>query len=81
MTKTIITVDMTKEQRDEFVNGWIQAGGYMGDANSPVPWCAPWYYQLEIKVEGETPEEWGADWWRQTKAEFEQILKEEQANE
>ena len=63
--------DFTEEQRDAFVEGWESAGGFMGDLETPNPWCCPWDWSDEIEVEGEAPEEWGADWWRQNRAEIE----------
>lgn len=77
---TLQLTTLTSEQRDAFIRGWQNAGGYMGDAESPAPWCAPWFSFESIEVEGETFEEMGADWWRQCKAEIEQNLEKE-ANE
>lgn len=74
MTKTINTVAMTEEQRAAFIKGWENAGGYMGDVESPAPWCAPWYSYETIEVEGETFEEMGADWWRQCEDEVELLI-------
>lgn len=70
---------LTSEQRDAFIRGWQNAGGYMDDADSPCPWCAPWTSCDSIDVEGETLEEIGADWWRQNKAEIEALIAEEAA--
>lgn len=70
---------LTSEQRDAFIRGWQNAGGYMDDADSPCPWCAPWTSCDSIDVEGETLEEMGADWWRQCKPEIEAQLAEEKA--
>lgn len=70
---------LTSEQRDAFIRGWQNAGGYMDDADSPCPWCAPWTSCDSIDVEGETLEEMGADWWRQNKAEIEALIAEEAA--
>ena len=70
---------LTEEQRDAFIRGWQNAGGYMDDADSPCPWCAPWTSCDSIDVEGETLEEMGADWWRQNKAEIEALIAEEAA--
>lgn len=70
---------LTSEQRDAFIRGWQNAGGYMDDADSPAPWCAPWTSCDSIDVEGETLEEMGADWWRQNKAEIEALIAEEAA--
>lgn len=70
---------LTSEQRDAFIRGWQNAGGYMDDADSPSPWCAPWTSCDSIEVEGETLEEMGADYWRQCKPEIEAQLAEEAA--
>ena len=72
---------LTSEQRDAFIRGWQNAGGYMDDADSPAPWCAPWTSCDSIDVEGETLEEMGADYWRQCKPEIEAQLAEEKALE
>ncbi len=71
---------ITECQKDEFVNGWENAGGYMDDLNSdnPNPWCCPWYWRDTIDVEGKTFEEMGADWWRQCKDEVEELRAEEE---
>lgn len=76
---TLNLATLTEEQRDAFIRGWQNAGGYMDDADSPCPWCAPWTSCDSIDVEGETLEEMGADWWRQNKAEIEAQLAEEKA--
>ena len=69
--------DFTDEQKEAFIEGWENAGGYVGDTDSPYPWCCPWELNDEIEVEGETLEEMGADWWRQNKAEIEALIDEE----
>lgn len=76
---TLNLKNLTEEQRDDFVEGWEKAGGFMGDLETPNPWCAPWFWNDEIQVQGETPEEWGADWWRQNKAEIEALIAEDEA--
>ncbi len=76
---TLNLATLTEEQRDAFIRGWQNAGGYMDDADSPCPWCAPWTSCDSIDVEGETLEEMGADWWRQNKAEIEALIAEEAA--
>jgi hypothetical protein len=37
---------MTTSQKDEFLKGWENAGGYMDDLDSdnPNPWGCPWYW-------------------------------------
>ena len=76
---TLNLKSLTSEQRDAFIHGWQDAGGYMDDADSPSPWCAPWTTCDSIDVEGETLEEMGADYWRQNKAEIEALIAEEAA--
>lgn len=76
---TLNLATLTSEQRDAFIRGWQNAGGYMDDADSPAPWCAPWTSCDSIDVEGETLEEMGADYWRQCKPEIEAQLAEEKA--
>lgn len=77
---TLNLKSLTEEQRDDFVEGWENAGGFMGDLETPCPWCCPWDWTDEIEVEGETLEEMGADWWRQNKAEIEALIAEEKAD-
>ena len=77
---TLNLKSLTSEQRDTFIRGWQNAGGYMDDADSPSPWCAPWTSCDAIDVEGETLEEMGADYWRQCKPEIEAQLAEEKAD-
>lgn len=77
---TLNLKSLTEEQRDDFVEGWENAGGFMGDLETPNPWCCPWDWTDEIEVEGETLEEMGADWWRQNKAEIEALIAEEKAD-
>lgn len=76
---TLNLKSLTSEQRDAFIRGWQNAGGYMDDADSPSPWCAPWTSCDAIDVEGETLEEMGAGYWRQCKPEIEAQLAEEAA--
>lgn len=68
---------LTSEQRDAFIRGWQNAGGYMDDADSPCPWCAPWTSCDSIDVEGETLEEMGADYWEQCREEINSLHPEE----
>lgn len=39
------------EKRAAFVEGWKEAGGYMGDAATDSPWCAPWTWAGSITVD------------------------------
>lgn len=77
--KPLQLTTFTSEQRNAFIRGWQNAGGYMDDADSPAPWCAPWTSCDSIEVEGTTLEEMGADYWRQCKREIEAQLAEEAA--
>ena len=59
---------LTKEEQEEFIEGWIKAGGYdddRGPSDNPddQPWCMPWRYSDDIAVVGFTPAEWGASYW------------------
>lgn len=78
MTKLYLT-SLSEQDKEAFIAGWKSAGGYMDDADSPCPWCAPWASCDSIDVEGETLEEMGADYWRQCKPEIEAQLAEEKA--
>lgn len=77
--KPLQLTTFTSEQRNAFIRGWQNAGGYMDDADSPAPWCAPWTSCDSIEVEGTTLEEMGADYWRQCKPKIEAQLAEEAA--
>ena len=65
----MIRVDLstlTEEQKDEFVDGWKSVGGYVGDMDSPSPWCCPWYWCENFATfDGSTPYEWGIEWWKE----------------
>lgn len=74
---TLNLATLTEEQRDAFIRGWQNAGGYMDDADSPCPWCAPWTSCDSIDVEGETLEEMGADYWEQCREEINSLHPEE----
>lgn len=80
MTATINLKTLTEEQQKAFIEGWENAGGYMDDADSPNPWCAPWTSFDYMEVESDNFEEMGADWWRQNKAEIEALIAEEKAD-
>ena len=62
-TKTIDPRTLDEEERGAFVEGWTDAGGYIDDGDTPEPWCAPWDYETEIPVSGETAYDWGASYW------------------
>jgi hypothetical protein len=62
------TMSFTDMERADFIKGWRDVGGYMGDTNSSNPRCAPWYHDnVWIKVSNEalTPQLMGAGWWEQ----------------
>lgn len=80
MTTTIDTTKFTDEERDLFIEGWKDAGGYVGDLEEGVdcPWCMPWYCgNVEIEVTGTDIKEWGRQYWQSCKEEVEALLKEE----
>lgn len=79
MTTTIDTTRFTEEEQDAFIEGWEEAGGYMGDADSPAPWCCPWDGVELIEVTGVDIKGWGRQYWIACKPEIEQILAEEAA--
>lgn len=70
-------LNLTDAQKKAFIEGWKKVGGYVGDTDSPCPWCCPWEWTDEIEVEGETLGEMGADWWRRNRVEIEALLAEE----
>lgn len=77
-TRTIKTTSLTEAQQGQFILGWKDAGGYMGDYETPMPWCCPWFFQEEIEVDGKTPYEWGASWWSNCRADvISQLASEE----
>lgn len=82
MTRKIDTANFTDEQRQEFVEGWENAGGYTDDMDSPAPWACPWHHgNAVIEVEGDDIALWGAQWWAQCKDEIEELLKCEESEE
>jgi hypothetical protein len=75
----IDTNNFDDKQREEFVEGWENSGGYMEDTESSAPWCCPWTHcNTEISVEGSTPQEWGASWWQQNREEIEEEIEKEE---
>ena len=72
--------DYTDEQKEAFIEGWKKAGGYVGDLDSPYPWCAPWTYTfcIEVAAESDDPAIIGAAWWKVCAAGVEKQLKEEE---
>lgn len=47
---TLNLATLTEEQKDAFVEGWENAGGFMGDLETPNPWCCPWDWTDEIEA-------------------------------
>lgn len=76
MTKLYLTT-LSEQDKEAFIAGWESAGGYVGDMDSPNPWCCPWLYATAIDVEGETLEEMGADYWEQCREEINSLHPEE----
>jgi hypothetical protein len=68
--KTFVnTTSFTDEERAAFIQGWRDAGGYMGDLGSTAPRCAPWYHDeawAEVSNEALSPQKMGAEWWAQS---------------
>ena len=61
LAKTIDPAELTESQKNDFIAGWKDAGGYVGDIETPQPWCAPWTWTRELEVVGADPYEWGVD--------------------
>lgn len=72
--------NFNSEQKEAFIEGWKKAGGYVGDLDSPYPWCAPWTHRVGIEVDAQSddPAIIGAAWWKECAAEVAQELKEEE---
>ena len=77
-TRIINTTTLTEAEQGQFIKGWKEAGGYIGDLEAPIPWCCPWMYEEEIEVRGETPYDWGASWWHTMKADVVATLASEE---
>lgn len=79
MTTTIDTTKFTEEERDLFIEGWKDAGGYVGDLEAGVdcPWCMPWYWCETIEVTGTDIKDWGRQHWEECREEIEGNLKKE----
>jgi len=69
--KTLVnTMSFTDTERADFISGWQDAGGYMGDADFAAPRCTPWYRDdawIEVSNEALSPQQMGAGWWEQSK--------------
>lgn len=50
---TFIYGDMDENEREEFIDGWRNAGGIMSDwtSDNPAPWCCPWEYMPNGSIE------------------------------
>ena len=73
----LINIDkLSDKQKESFIEGWEAAGGYMGDIESPSPWCAPWTYCGILELKGNNAKEWGAYWWSLCEYEVETELRE-----
>lgn len=77
MTIKIDTTKFTEDEQELFIDGWSAAGGYLGDSESPAPWCAPWASDQIIEVTGTDVKDWGRQYWKQCKDEVERLLAEE----
>lgn len=80
MTTTIDTTKFTEEEQDLFIEGWKDAGGYVGDLEAGVdcPWCCPWDWCETIKVTGTDIKDWGRQHWEDCREEVERLLKEDE---
>lgn len=67
----------SESAQSDFIEGWEDAGGYMGDLDSPSPWCCPWYSNPVIDVNGKKPYDMGKEYWKKVKTEVEKLIKEE----
>ena len=73
---------LTEEQQKAFVRGWKRAGGYVGDSESPSPWCCPWLSGESVVLQScsENPEDWGAQYWEEVKNEVRAIRAEKEVD-
>lgn len=79
---TISTLSFSDDDRAAFIRGWEAAGGYVGDIDTPRPWCMPWTYAPEIKLQlssaaAYTLEELGAAFWGKQRDAVEDALADE----
>ena len=78
MKSTIDTSKLTEEEQDLFVEGWKDAGGYVGDLDTDCPWCCPWDWgNPELEVTGTDIKDWGRQHWEACREEIECNLKQE----
>lgn len=64
-------MNLTADEREDFIEGWEAAGGYMDDLESPNPWCCPWEYDRALSIDAVSPYEMGARYWEQVRDEVE----------
>lgn len=83
----------SERARAAFVDGWTDAGGYLGDTCTDCPWCAPWTWAGSIKVEWRPDQlapagydaeqvaayQAGAGYWRVVGPEVRELLDAERA--
>lgn len=74
--------NMDDAEREAFVAGWEAAGGYMADADSRAPWCAPWEYEdwVMLTLPDDCPEDcvWyeaGRAYWFQMREEIDEEIR------
>ena len=51
----IDTSKWNERQQEQFIDGWVDAGGEVEDIDSPSPWCCSWYYDPVINVSSNNP--------------------------
>ena len=74
---------LSDEEKSEFIQGWKDAGGYMGDcdSNAPAPWCMPWLHgntRIEVPQYDLDPCEQGQVHWENSKDEIAELLAQEE---
>ena len=70
------TKTLTQDQREQFIAGWLSAGGSDSDFNTQAPRACPWEHEnTVISVAGQTPYDWGKSWLAQNR---EAVQEEEQ---
>ena len=48
----------SESAQSDFIEGWEDAGEYMGDLDSPSPWCCHWFSGPVIDVNGKNRMTW-----------------------
>ena len=64
------TSNFTVEDQKLFLQGWKEAGGFMGDMHTESPFCAPWSRDEIVELDGDDPVKWGRDYWEAKKEEL-----------